>query len=85
MACGVPVLTTSLGRGSIEAHPEQGLFVADTPDEFCNHIVDLLENEEKCSSAGVAAREFILNNHEVQLSLPILENIYQKVIATSRA
>lgn len=85
MACGVPVLTTSLGRGSIEAHPEQGLFVADTPDEFCNHIVALLENEEKCSSAGVAAREFILNNHEVQLSLPILENIYQKVIATSRA
>lgn len=84
MACGIPVLSTSLGRGSIEANPEQGLFVADTPEEFCNHIVDLLTNKERCGCAGVAAREFIVNNHEVQLSLPILEHIYEKVIATSK-
>lgn len=83
MACGLPVVTTSLGRGSIEAEFSQGLFTADTPEEFSSIIIELLRDEKKCRDTGGAARDFILHNHEVSLSLPILESIYRTAVETS--
>lgn len=83
MACGLPVVTTSLGQGSIEAASAQGLFVADTPEEFSSIIIELLRDEKKCRDTGAVARTFILHNHEVSLSLPVLESIYRTAVETS--
>lgn len=62
LAMGVPVVATPLGAEGIDATPDQGLFVADTPQQLASHISSILKNGV---SDGMrrAARSFIEEHH----------------------
>jgi glycosyltransferase involved in cell wall biosynthesis len=63
MACGVPVVTTSLGLGDIAAKPDQDVIVADTADEFVQSIVNLLGSSDLRQSIGDAGLRYVNSNH----------------------
>lgn len=57
MACGVPVVTTTLGLGDITARPAQDLLVADGATDFTSAVVSLLQSPDHraaVSSMGLA-------------------------------
>jgi glycosyltransferase involved in cell wall biosynthesis len=63
MACGVPVVTTTLGLGDISATPGQDLLVADSPAEFSKAVVDLLKSQELAADVGEHGMQYVQSNH----------------------
>lgn len=54
MAFKVPVVTTTIGLGGIEAKPERDILLADSPEEFSRKVVLLMQDKE--------LRDYIANN-----------------------
>lgn len=63
MACGIPVLTTSLGLGDIGAKNGINIMVADTPDKFISVLVYLLTNSDYRRRIGSAGLSFVKQFH----------------------
>ncbi len=59
MACGVPVVSTTIGCQGIEAQDGEHLLVADAPLDFAKRIVDLLRDPKRRAEIGARARALI--------------------------
>jgi glycosyltransferase involved in cell wall biosynthesis len=63
MACGIPVVTTTLGLGDIKATAGKDLFVADTPDDFVEAILSLLDSVSLRERIGSSGYSFVRTYH----------------------
>ena len=63
MACGVPVIATTLGLGNINASVDNDLFVSDAPGEFVQSIIRLIEDDNLRQRVGDAGHDFVFHNH----------------------
>lgn len=63
MACGVPVVTTTLGLGDISATPGQDLYLADSPAEFSKAVVSLLKSDFLAADVGDHGMRYVQSNH----------------------
>lgn len=63
MACGIPVVTTTLGLGDIKAEPGEHLLVSDSPVDFIESTLSLLQSWELREKIGKSGSEFIKKNH----------------------
>jgi len=63
MACGVPVVVSTLGLGDIAAEKNKDFLLADTPDSFVQAILSLLQSEELREKIGNAGWEFVKKHH----------------------
>jgi glycosyltransferase involved in cell wall biosynthesis len=59
MACGVPVVSTTVGCQGIQVRDGEHLLVADTPDAFTESVVGLLRNPARRREIGSRARALI--------------------------
>jgi glycosyltransferase involved in cell wall biosynthesis len=80
MACGTPVVATSLAVSALSAQPGKDLLVADHPAEFARHIFNLLENPEHQRSLGNSGRRYVDINHRWEKIGMQLEGIYHEII-----
>jgi len=63
MACGVPVVATTLGLGDIAAQSGRDLLVADSSECFSKNIVKLISSTELNKSIGDSGFRYVLKNH----------------------
>ena len=63
MACGVPVVATSLGQGDIGCTAGVDLLIADTPQAFAEQVIALLRSPELRSQIGDAGWRYLQLNH----------------------
>ncbi len=80
MACGTPVVSTSLAIAALGVLPGKDLLVADRPEEFARHILSLIESPELQRSLGMAGRQYVEENHRWGTIAKQLEGIYYEVI-----
>jgi len=80
MSCGLPVVTNTLGLGDIKAKAEVEIVLAETPDDFVDNIVNILNCSELAQQIGNRAREFVLNNHSWEHTTDMVEGIYNQVL-----
>ncbi len=80
MACGLPVICTSLGLGDIAATKNENVLVANTPDEFSNKCIMLLNNYELCMEIGNNATKLIRERYSIKYHCKNLESLYRKTI-----
>ncbi|PID91271.1 MAG: hypothetical protein CSA96_09260 [Bacteroidetes bacterium] len=59
LAMGRPVLTTSKGAEGIDARHEKELLIADTPEDFGQQCLKLIENRELCLSIAEKGRVLV--------------------------
>ncbi|WP_075060984.1 glycosyltransferase [Ornatilinea apprima] len=80
MACSTPVVTTPAAGVSI--HGENGVdyFVAETPEDFANDVVCLLNNESKRLAMGAAGRRFVEKRHDWDLICDELAQKYREIV-----
>lgn len=80
MACGLPVICTKMGLGDIKAHINEEIFVADTPKDFAEKCITLLNNYTLCLEIGHKSRKFINDHYSINYHCQSLENLYKKII-----
>lgn len=79
MACSLPVVTTTLGLGSIKAQHEKELFIADGSEETIEAILRLIQDVHLRDYIGKNAREYVKKNHSWNHMADLVEQIYLKV------
>jgi polysaccharide biosynthesis protein PslH len=79
MSCALPVITTSIGLGSIEALVDKEILVADTPSEFINTIMRLARNHQEIAEIGASARDFVKKHHSWETGAIEIESIYNRI------
>jgi glycosyltransferase involved in cell wall biosynthesis len=63
MACGVPVVTTTLGLGDISALTGKEVLVANTSTDFSRAVVCLIESEQLARDIGDCGLHYVHTNH----------------------
>jgi glycosyltransferase involved in cell wall biosynthesis len=63
MACGVPVVATSLGLGDIGAKPGKDLLIADTSDSFVESLHLLLKSDDVHARIGYSGFQYVNKHH----------------------
>jgi polysaccharide biosynthesis protein PslH len=63
MACGVPVVTNTLGLGDIRASPNKELIVADDADMFSQSVIRLLLSPDERQKFAVAGIGYVDSAH----------------------
>lgn len=79
MACGTPVVTTSLAAAPLRATRDQDLLVADSAAAFAEAILALLADRTKRETLGAAGRSYVEEHHNWITIAGQLERIYEGV------
>jgi len=82
MACGLPVIASSVGGiPELIKHNECGFIseIGDT-DRMAKYSIDLLTNEKKFEMFSKNARKRAVEKFDKSIVIPMYENLYQKVL-----
>ncbi len=80
MAAGMAIVSTTLGPEGMNVEPGKHLLLADTPEEFADAVVRLLDDRELKRRLGEAARNYVEENHCGQINGERLVDIYRRLI-----
>lgn len=80
MAMGVPVVSSVEAAGGVDAVAGEHLLVADTPQQYCDAIIGLLENPAERERLSLAGRQRVLSNHNWAQSMKRMEAIIERCI-----
>ena len=81
MAMGVPVVTSTIAAGGVDAQAPEHFLVADTPAQTCAAILRILEQPGERQRLSTAGRERMLSHHAWPHSMQRLDRIIERCIA----
>ncbi len=81
MAMGVPVVTSTIAAGGVDAESEAHFLVADTPQACAQAIMGTVDNPAERSRLAVAGRERMLSHHAWPRSMQRLDGIIARGIS----
>ena len=84
MACGLPMVVTSVANEGIRAISGTHLLTADAPSVFAKEVVRLLSNAALRAKLGAAATNFIKENWTWDVHFNRLEKLFQTDTHTTR-
>ncbi len=76
MACGKPVVTTSIGCEGIDAKHEEHLMIADTPEDFADAVIDVIRDAELREKLSAAGLTLVKNKYNAQAVFSKMEQKY---------
>ena len=76
-AYAMPVVTTTVGLEGIHGMPDHDVLVADTPVDFANRTVELLENASLQEKLATNGRELATKKYDWQAALSAMRPIYE--------
>jgi glycosyltransferase involved in cell wall biosynthesis len=80
MAMGVPVVTSRVAAGGVDAEAGRHLLVADAPDEIAVAILRIVEDPVERARLATAGRERMLSHHAWPRSMQRLEAIIDRCV-----
>jgi len=80
MAAGRPVVSTTAGNDGVAALPGQAVLVADDPEAFAGHVVDLLRDDPLWKRIAQGGRAHIQEIYDWEQNVSYLETLYQQQI-----
>ncbi len=89
MACGIPIVSTSVGAEGTDFTQEDGVFIVDDPQLFAESVIHLSSNEALALQLGERARLSIEETYSREeyvqsitqafnLTIPMEKNIIEK-------
>ena len=82
MAMGVPVVTTSMGFGAIEAAAGKDIIVADDAMRFAQEVIRLLKDKESRQEVARNARKLVEGKYGWPSVVKRLDAIYENITTT---
>lgn len=78
MAMQRPCVTTTLANNSLNATPDKEVLIGDTEQEFAQHLIDLLQDEQRRNTLAMAGYEFVKEHYSWDTYGKKLEDILKK-------
>jgi len=85
MAMGVPVVTSRIAAGGVDAEAPAHLLVADTPVELAAAIFRIVESPAERERLATAGRERMLSHHAWPHSMKRLDAIIERAVELHRS
>jgi polysaccharide biosynthesis protein PslH len=80
LACGCPVVSTTLGCEGLGAVDGEHMLIRDEPQAFADAVVELLENPTLGRKIGQQGRNWVAQNHAWSHSAALVRNAYAKMM-----
>ena len=80
LACGCPVISTTVGAEGLNAIDGKHMLLRDDPQSFADAILDLLDDPQRGADMGRAGREWVAAHHGWERSAAQLQQVYDQVI-----
>lgn len=84
MAMGVPVVTSAVAAGGVDAEDEKQFLVADTPQGYAQAILRIVENPAERARLSQAGRARMLSHHAWPASMARLDAIIERCLRRFR-
>ncbi|MCE3280551.1 MAG: glycosyltransferase [Bacteroidetes bacterium] len=78
MAMQIPCVTSVLANNALGAKHNEQIMVADKPEQYALHIIELLQNEAKAKQIALNGYNFALNNFNWKKTTALLEGLMLK-------
>lgn len=75
MAMGLPCITTSLANEALGAKENFEILVSNTPKEFAENIIKLMDNVEYADTIAKAGQSYVINKYRWDLQANIINEI----------
>jgi sugar transferase (PEP-CTERM/EpsH1 system associated) len=85
MAMGVPVVTSRVAAGGVDAEADTHLLVADTPQEICAAVLRITGNATERQRLAQSGRERMLSHHDWSRSMQRLDAIIESCLRSAAA
>jgi sugar transferase (PEP-CTERM/EpsH1 system associated) len=79
MACGLPLVTTSIGLGGIDARDGTDLIVEDSAEDFASAVVVLLQSDARAAELGRNARARVLDRYTWARAAELIDRVYAEL------
>lgn len=80
MAMSKTVISTTIGAEGIACTQNKDIILRDSAEDFSQAVLELLKNEPKQRSLGMAGRKLVCDNYDWKIISQKLENIYRQVV-----
>jgi glycosyltransferase involved in cell wall biosynthesis len=77
MANGLPVVTTSIGNEGIKAVPDREIIIADTPKEFAEKVIMLMNDRELRAKISEAGKRFVGERFNLNQVIDMIDRIWE--------
>jgi polysaccharide biosynthesis protein PslH len=84
MAAGVPVVTSAIAGGGVDAIAGEHFFVAQTPEEYAQAVVKILTDRAERQRLALAGRARMLSHHSWSGSMRRLDAIIERCLNSFR-
>ncbi|MDF1672610.1 MAG: glycosyltransferase [Vicingaceae bacterium] len=75
MAMQMPCITSTLANNALNAEPNKSVLIGENPNDYANHIVQLLDNKDLYQKIASNGFQFVKENYTWQGSTSILEKL----------
>lgn len=80
MACALPVVTTSIGLGTIPAVNNESILVSDDPEDFAQCCIRLLTDDILAESMGKKAMQLVQQSFTWERNIDSLYRLYKELL-----
>ncbi len=80
MACGIPVVSTSVGCEGLGAEHGKHLLIADTPQAFAEAVLELIDKPETARKLAQDGRQWVVQNHAWENSARLVADAYRQLM-----
>lgn len=79
LACGLPVVSTTLGAEGLGAVDGEHMLIADTPEMFAQAVLRLMDDTALANRLSVQGRTWVVQKHSWSRSAALLVDAYQQL------
>ena len=77
MAMQIPCITSTLSNNALKAEHNNQIMVADTPEQYAQYIIELLEDEKKAKKIAMNGYRFVINNFNWESTTTQLNQLFK--------
>lgn len=78
MAMQVPCVTSALANNALGAIHREQIMVAETPEQYAEYIIELLQDEAKAKKIAMNGYQFVIKNFNWKSTTASLEQLFRK-------
>jgi len=75
MAMQIPCITSTLANNALGAKVNEDILIADKPEEYAQHIINLLLDKERLDAIALNGYRFVLKNYNWESTTGKLEKL----------